>query len=200
MKNSRVFTLRHHPELVLGSCHSIKGFTLIELLVVILISGILAAVAVPQYKKAVEKSMVAQVLPLLKTLASAQQIYFLEHGEYANSFRDLLVDLPGFTQNTLFNNYTPCSRDTRANEDWSFQIQNCDQFDIHRILVGRISGPYQGAAWSIELNKNNGLLCVMQTGQGFKYDWERARGVNYCYRLGFTKQVMTGVWDAFVQP
>ena len=61
-----------------------KAFTLIELLVVVLIIGILAAVALPQYQKAVDKSRVATILPLMRRWADAYALYKLEHGSYLN--------------------------------------------------------------------------------------------------------------------
>ena len=58
-----------------------SGFTLIELLVVVLIIGILASVALPQYQKAVEKSRQAEAWTTMKSIMDAVKIAQMENGD-----------------------------------------------------------------------------------------------------------------------
>ena len=71
-----------------------RAFTLVELLVVVLIIGILAAIAVPQYQLAVDKSRYSALMFLTKSIADAQA-FAVQSGNYQPTFYDLDITMPG---------------------------------------------------------------------------------------------------------
>ena len=128
------------------------GFTLIELLVVVLIIGILAAVAVPQYQKVVERSRATQALTLLKTTADAFQAHHMATGEWATSFDELSIDIPWTGRENFVVGFT----DARSNGEWSVGIENVNGYVI--VMAGRIAGNYKGAYFAIVFVTPDGFV------------------------------------------
>lgn len=59
-----------------------------------LIIGILAVIAVPQYQKAVYKSRATEALTMLKTIVQAQEVYYLANGEHTADISELDIEVP----------------------------------------------------------------------------------------------------------
>ena len=95
-----------------------KGFTLLEMLVVVLIIGILAGIALPQYQMAVTKAKVATILPLMRRWYDAMAEYKLQHGSYLGWDCDTLgVSWPGCEDSNHCTNVNNFWNECMANEE-----------------------------------------------------------------------------------
>ena len=119
------------------------GFTLVELLVVVLIVGVLAAVALPQYQKTIEKSKAVQAKTLLSALDKSVKVYFLNQGTYPVQLDELPIQIPAWAGTDHAFISTSHWKEWHAAKDWNVAYYNGD--GNVGVRMERLSGKYRGA-------------------------------------------------------
>ncbi len=146
-----------------------KGFTLVEMLVVVLIIGILAAIALPQYTRAVDRAKYSGLMNIARAMAEANERYYMVHDRYSTNIDELDVDIPA---NSISG--------SKAYFDWGYcQLFNQGEaicYDMVR-LRNIYTVYYQNSSYGT--TKKNHIYCAADTTYG-----DDSRYVRLCKSYG----------------
>ena len=105
-----------------------SGFTLLELIIVIIVIGILASMAMPQFMRVTERGRIAKALAVLNMYRKAEGMYFAYNSEYTAVDANLATQVPEILS-------------TAGDSDWSYVITSGSS-DVFSVEATRSSGGY----------------------------------------------------------
>ena len=158
--------------------HYTKGFTLIEVLVVVLIIGILASIALPQYRKAVEKAKWAEAETVLRHLKTVQDVCFLETGKTGTWDDDCkkenlfdLADMPNLQKVSAYGASFYCD-----NKNFCY-VSEPGAFSARRVIPPSTTTIY--AVYISSQPKSPYMRCYQQSSNDM---------TRHCKTIGFTNK------------
>jgi len=123
---------------------SVTGFTLLEVLVVVVIVGILAALAIPQYRKASESSKAAEAYNNLNAIRKAEWTYYNRYNCFTGNLDELSIENP---------NNMP-SVTNRGNRYFDYLAVIAVPGNMFSLLATRNTGPYINQTIGMDANGN----------------------------------------------
>ena len=156
---------------ILKNMFNAKGFTLLELLVVVLIIGVLATIALPQYRKSVEKAKLSEALMNFKAIKDSADRYILANG-FPNTmvrFSELPLDIE--LSGGEFSNYEYRTKNYRYWTDFGpngYEVEIYTISDTNYYILIHNSRRSKNECWdgSTEMGQ---YICHYLESQGWEY-------------------------------
>ena len=134
-----------------------KGFTLIEILVAVLIMGLLASIAFPQYQISVYKSRATEAINILNKVVAAQEEWYGRKNAYTANISDLPIDFTRLDGYAKYGHVLGCAGVTADGITRTCVISSSEpsmpNFEFHLMYAG--PAEYRGKRWCSDCGKNS---------------------------------------------